>query len=666
MFVRAMLRCAVVAVVCAAGCGSGHEGERADAAFDGMMPDGARRDGADDADGALPVIDPCVSPRTIAVGDSVEGDTEGGSATDPRPDYTTCFAGRGADAAFRFTAQRAAVIEFVVSADFDAVLSIRESCRDRTSILQCRDAVLTPGGERVEIDVDANDTFYVLVDGYRTLSSGHFTLSASEKITWAAVGDRCNRTNLLCRSSVCDAETNRCVSERCLDNRDDDSDWHTDCADPECHDTAVCVPGDGELAAPCDVHNECARADLRDAPVCLRESTLGFPAGICAATCNEAAREGECPNGTVCIAGTAPMQGDFTELCLPMCETDADCPRDEGYRCEDTATKLGEIRRACFPRCDADSDCPRTNHCDLARERCAPIEVCDNDADDDGDRRANCEDSDCFEATECAAGRRSSCADAAALVVGRNEGTTDDGPRFFPNACENESGDDSVWQLDVAPSGERGIVALRLDTGVEQALVVRDDCEDVSRERECVGRWGGAIEQVTNFDVVGGEPLYVYVDADGSQSTGSYVLQVYYAPNRELEPNDTPAEAQDYGAPPFGGRLGSSRDVDWYRVAVPDNGAITASLRALDDAFCMPRRRIRAEWDPAIEIFSADGTRSLAFDDDIGANDLCPRATVSSLAAGDYLVKVSWSPTFLQEDGTPGTGPYLLDVEVTP
>ncbi len=660
----------------ATGCGSSDSrpdasDASADARPDAPVLDGARPDRdawPAEMDAMLPVVDPCEAPGTIEIDHTVFGMTMGGSATEAPPDYSRCFGGGGADGAFRFVATDEDPVVFTSNADFDEVLSIRTSCGDETSVMDCADAVHMTGGERIKLYPTPGETYYVMVDGYRGRSVGQYSVRAEHEYRIVGLGETCNRRTLICDGEFgCDAETHTCIREKCENITDDDGDdgrWRIDCHDDDCVDTPACEPGDGALLAGCDRHSDCAGAG-GFGPLCLNEFATGYPNGICAAYCDMYSFDGPgCPAGFAC---GELADRPFTATCLPTCEVDTDCPAGK-YHCVRTRDEVG----VCHPYCDTDDDCPKTHNCNGDTRRCGPPEQCANGTDDDGDRLVDCEDNDCAPTELCVEGRAAACMGAQVAMLGMNMGSTADASRYFSAPatsdayfCANESGPEDVWRGSFGEAGEAGVLFAWLHAIPNHVMYLRRGGCDGVENITCIPPYVIG-DQTFELEYTGGETIYFFIDAEGAEQVGPYGLELRHMVLDEAEPNDRASNATAYGDEgQFGGRILPSGDVDFVRVHVPENGStVTVSIDTLGGYEC---RAVIGRVDPQLELFAADGTTSLAFGDDKSADDFCPVITATGLAAGDYLVRVSYSEAhggWLSESGF-ATFSYLLDVQVT-
>ncbi len=164
--------------------------------------------------------------------------------------------------------------------------------------------------------------------------------------------------------------------------------------------SGVCIkPADAEqVATACDDDTDCdaGRHDPYRSDRCYDEDDPPqLEGGYCSFSCGS---DADCPDGTKCpdpdllyddigrsfgsFSGGTQMQS----ICVPECDTDADCPRD-GYGCFD-ATLDGETECWHIGEEDGDfgDDCLHSSACGEIGEHA----VCRLYADDDGDEQREC------------------------------------------------------------------------------------------------------------------------------------------------------------------------------------------------------------------------------------------------------------------------------------
>jgi cysteine-rich repeat protein len=309
---------------------------------------------------------------------------------------------------------------------------------------------------------------------------------------------------------------------------------------------------------------------------------------------------------------------------------------------------------------------------------CLSDETCHDGRDNDGDALADCDDEDCSEA--CSA----SCVEPPELELPAElSGDTRGHASELHASCTPEgepSGPEVVYQVT---AGVAGKLQATLSTSKLLNVSLRPACGDDASELVCHSR-------VAVIDAEAGQSFFVVVDGFQSGDAGGYELDVVsraadvcgdgYRDEgeacddgdldagdgcnaaceleaTEVEPNDTPAEA-DAATAPFYAEIAPQGDVDVVAVSIEQDGAeLTAATLNFGDGACA-----LGLLDSYIEILGPDQETVLADDDD-GGDGLCARAVASGLTAGTYYVRVTASP--LAEAGTE-TFPYRLGLSVGP
>jgi hypothetical protein len=119
--------------------------------------------------------------------------------------------------------------------------------------------------------------------------------------------------------------------------------------------------GAGEVGAACQAEGECDRVE--GTPVCLK-----MPAGYCSTTC-EGSGFFDCDSQSIC-----EQLGDRAYFCMDGCLTangNDDCRGD--YRCAarpDVSNLDGSEVGVCLPRCESDADCETGRRCDRDSGNC--------------------------------------------------------------------------------------------------------------------------------------------------------------------------------------------------------------------------------------------------------------------------------------------------------
>jgi len=279
--------------------------------------------------------DSCSAPIPLADSMPASSDTTGGTETSSG----TCTGPEGTPARVHaFTAGgnpgELGLLHIELESITDQGLYVRTDCADEASEVGCTDAYAGGTNEVLDLPIEGGQTIYIYVDAWAIPEdAGPYTLTA----TWTLLGDE----------DICD------------DLEDNDLDGLPDCADPTCQATPTCEPGMTPTGSPCDAHDQCVAND--NDPLCLGESTSGWPEGYCSEFCDLA--QNDCPSGAVCAPAGLPAGNG---RCLDQCATHSECRPD--YHCD---SNLG----GCLPG--------------------DPPEVCDNGVDDNGNGQVDCEDPGC-------------------------------------------------------------------------------------------------------------------------------------------------------------------------------------------------------------------------------------------------------------------------------
>ncbi len=323
------------------------------------------------------------------------------------------------------------------------------------------------------------------------------------------------------------------------------------------------------------------------------------------------------------------------------------------------------------------------NDCIVDNSGCIGAESCFDGSDNDGDRQADCADTDC-DAT-CS----DSCANIqVAPVPGTISGSTPGHAAMLRPTClrnETSSGAEVVYEVTAAMTG---VLELDLVSATANlSLSVRSLCSEAAGELGCADRSAGrgGHERLV-VPVVAGEVLFVVVDGSGALEAGSFSLS---AASRaiecgdgfrdeteqcddgrnddgdgcsaacvleadETEPNDEVTLANELSAGSLVASVAPVGDVDVFSVQVADPlSTLSVATTDLGDSACA-----NLTLDNFIEILDSNGTTVLALDDDAGTG-FCARAVATRLGAGTYFVRVTAS-------GSATTFPYRLHVAVTP
>jgi cysteine-rich repeat protein len=277
----------------------------------------------------------------------------------------------------------------------------------------------------------------------------------------------------------------------------------------------------------------------------------------------------------------------------------------------------------------------------------------------------------------------STCAAPNAIGVGQFYGTvtTSDPSNFEPSCLAGSQGaSEAVFELTLANAtnvvisaggvpGSAYNIALHLQDGVcDPANAVEYACSD----QVVFGR----PELIAETNVPAGT-YYVVVDGSNATAEGPYLLDVQTStcgdgttlkpieecddmnmadgdgcssacvcePFLETEPNDTDVTANVVAAGIclVNADIDVGADEDYFAVTLAAGETLTATVVAGATDTCGPSGSIDSE----IEIYDTNGTSSLVFNDDIsGSNNYCSSASYTSVAGGQYFVRVSNSSSF--------------------
>ncbi|WP_437969720.1 hypothetical protein WMF04_10700 [Sorangium sp. So ce260] len=141
-------------------------------------------------------------------------------------------------------------------------------------------------------------------------------------------------------------------------------------------------------------------------------------------------------------------------------------------------------------------------------------------------RPEQCDEAEGFGA--CADDCSSACGGAREAVLGVNEGDTQTGTMNFSSNCSLPNTREDVYWF--TPPAD-GTLTLVLSSSTDQALFVRSSCLWASSELACEDSGGAGDDETLVLDVVGGVPLFLFVDGFWSpDDAGPYTLDVSFAP----------------------------------------------------------------------------------------------------------------------------------------
>jgi len=119
----------------------------------------------------------CASPRPLAVGATVSGDT--GTGTDHGPGVGCMQNSESPDLIYVIVPQADGTLTLSLTSDWDGGLYVRTDCGDPQTELVCTDSLGENATEVLTVGVTANTSYYVYVDGYTSESYGTFSLTSA-------------------------------------------------------------------------------------------------------------------------------------------------------------------------------------------------------------------------------------------------------------------------------------------------------------------------------------------------------------------------------------------------------------------------------------------------------------------------------------------------------
>jgi hypothetical protein len=348
--------------------------------------------------------------------------------------------------------------------------------------------------------------------------------------------------------------------------------------------------------------------------------------------------------------------GEVETLSVPVTEGQPVWVIVDGYAVEDAgAFTLSAESRAITcgdGRVEGDETCDPPDSVTCTPECQGIPEICNDGADNDGDLLTDCEDADdCI--TDTAACPIAGVCGAAPAALPSDAGDTSTGGTYFAGSCTGDQLAPEELRSFLPP--EAGVLLVTLDSATNQGVYVRSDCDDPTSELGCLDDApGGAAEMLVVPVEGGGLPVSIFVDGAEPGQAGPFTLLTEHRPAEEVEPNGGPGTASDF-ADPYVAAIYPAGEEDYIRVQINGQGTtLVATVTDFGNGDCA-----NFKLDSVLEIYAADGTTSLAFNDDAG--DFCSRAEATGLAAGDYFVRVAASRV-----ATRPIFAYLLTVEITP
>ena len=119
----------------------------------------------------------CASPRPLAVGATVAGNT--GSGIDHGPGAGCMQNSESPDLIYVIVPQADGTLTLSLTSDWDGGLYVRTDCGDPETELVCTDVLGDDATEVLQVGVTAGTSYYVYVDGYTSESYGTFSLTSA-------------------------------------------------------------------------------------------------------------------------------------------------------------------------------------------------------------------------------------------------------------------------------------------------------------------------------------------------------------------------------------------------------------------------------------------------------------------------------------------------------
>jgi cysteine-rich repeat protein len=366
--------------------------------------------------------------------------------------------------------------------------------------------------------------------------------------------------------------------------------------------------------------------------------------------------------GDTSTGGTTPSGGVPATGGAPPSAECGNGVRESGEACDDTDFGLASCVDFGF-----DSGQLSCDECRADASDCSGTENCFDARDNDGDRRADCDDDDCSAACSVSCPPATTLPDPASV-----DGDTTGHASLLETTCALAAGNPEVVYEFVASN--TGILEAELVSSTSLVLELRNSCTKSSGQ--CT------LGQRLKTSVRAGDRLFLVVDGASIGAAGRYRLSVASRrivcgdgfqdgseecddanpldldgcssscelESSEVEPNDVSTSSSDY-TDPFFGSISYDGDVDFVAFELDEPAlGLVAETSDFDGVACL-----RGDQDSMLEILDSGLTR-LASDDDSGLGT-CARAETGALEPGLYYVKVAASVA-----GDTPRFPYVLDV----
>lgn len=146
--------------------------------------------------------------------------------------------------------------------------------------------------------------------------------------------------------------------------------------------------------------------------------------------------------------------------------------------------------------------------CTIVVSSCVAPELCNDGLDNDLDFATDCEDDDCVAAASCL----DSCAGSEVVFIPDFvDGTFAGQPDTLVSSCAPSAGQELVYVVQIV---EEGDLAVRIDSGGDTAISVRQVCGDDTTEIACANNSPSGDTETLSFPTVVGATYYVILESD--------------------------------------------------------------------------------------------------------------------------------------------------------
>lgn len=299
------------------------------------------------------------------------------------------------------------------------------------------------------------------------------------------------------------------------------------------------------------------------------------------------------------------------------------------------------------------------NACSADVRACSGTEVCSDGADNDGDGSADCADADCAAACE------DFCSAPTPLLEAQTAVGQIAGQNAIASSSCGPSGDSARVVFAYTPAYTGVAEAFLSGATAPLALSAHDSCGPSASELDCSNGVGGSSERFLTLAVTQGVPLYLVVESAGSDLPSSFQLvaasrevacgdgyadlaeecddgnfsdsdgcsnSCVFQPD-EVEPNDSPQEANAFVPPDFFGAIDGADDDDLVSISISAGQRLSAETLDLGDGACA-----RLELDSWVDVLDSFGTVIASNDD--GGTGFCAALVTEPLNAGTHYVRL--------------------------